>query len=304
MILIILLYAVFSAMTFINSALMAENPYPFFVGMLRALGSSIILLSYSWIFFRNETKNFTLSKRGWKLLLTYGILIHAFVMCGFSYSVQYADPVSICFIVASGPFLTAIIQYFTKEEFLTHKKMIGLVVGFLGLLPILMISQHTDAIGLKNPGLVWWGNLVAFLSMIVFCYGWIVLKQFLKEFSQPIQLINGIAMLFGGLVSAIFVIMAHGYDLFSLKFSSDFPMLMMAFLLSSLFTYMLYVYLLKRYSPTFISFAGFLEPAFGLLYAAVFMGYGITQEALIALAILFIGLYIFYLEELKTISTF
>ncbi|MFA5999164.1 MAG: DMT family transporter [Candidatus Babeliales bacterium] len=304
MFLIILLYAVFSAMTFINSSLIATNPYPFFVGMIRALGSSAILLSYSWVFFRKETMQFSLPKRGWKLLLTYGVLIHAFVMCGFSYAVQYADPVSICFIVASGPFLTAIIQYFRKEEYLTYKKIVGLLVGFLGLLPILMISEHAVAIGSKTQSLQWWGNLVAFLSMLVFSYGWIVLKQFLKEFSHPIQLINGIAMLVGGLVSAVFVMFVHGFSMFSLSFSHDFPTLMMAFLASSLLTYMLYVYLLTKYSPTFISFAGFLEPAFGLFYGAVFMGYAVTGNALFALLVLFAGLYIFYLEELKNTPTF
>jgi len=299
MFVIIVLYAVFSAMTFINSSLMATNPYPFFVGMLRALGSSVILLSYSWFFLRKQTMQFSLTKRGWLLLLTYGVLIHAFVMCGFSYSMQYADPVTVCFIVASGPFLTAIIQYFRGQEYLTYKKVIGLLVGFVGLIPILMLSQHGGS-DLLNPELKWWGNLISLLSMLVFSYGWIVLKQFLKEFSHPIQLINGIAMLVGGLISAVFVYFVHGLSVFSLKFSPDFPVLMTAFLASSLLTYMLYVYLLSRYSPTFISFAGFLEPAFGLFYGAAFMGYSVTGNALFALLILFSGLYIFYLEELKT----
>lgn len=298
MILIILLYAVFSAMTFINSSLMATNPYPFFVGMLRALGSSAILLGYSWFFFRKQTMEFSLSSRGWLLLLTYGVLIHGFVMCGFSYSMQYADPVTVCFIVASGPFLTAIIQYFRGQEYLTYKKVVGLLVGFVGLIPILMVSQHGPSSSL-DPELQWWGNLISLISMLVFSYGWVVLKQFLKEFSHPIQLINGIAMLVGGLVSAVLVAFAHGFSVISLTFSPEFPLLMSAFLASSLLTYMLYVYLLGRYSPTFIAFAGFLEPAFGLFYGASLMGYSVTGNALLALTILFSGLYIFYLEELK-----
>jgi drug/metabolite transporter (DMT)-like permease len=302
MILIILLYAVFSAMTFINSSLMATNPYPFFVGMLRALGSSFILLSYSWFFFRKQTMEFSLSYRGWLLLLTYGVLIHAFVMCGFSYSMQYADPVTVCFIVASGPFLTAIIQYFRGQEYLTYKKVIGLLVGFIGLVPILMVSQHGSSSSL-DPELQWWGNLISLISMLVFSYGWVVLKQFLKEFSHPIQLINGIAMLVGGLISAVFVASVHGFEVFSLTFSPEFPLLMSAFLASSLLTYMLYVYLLGRYSPTFVAFAGFLEPAFGLFYGAALMGYSVTGNALLALTILFSGLYIFYLEELKNTPT-
>lgn len=302
MVLIVLLYAVFSAMTFINSSLMASNPYPFFVGMLRAFGSSAILLGYCQLFYSGWLSKFSLPKRGWRMLLTYGVLIHGFVMCGFSYSMQYADPVTVCFIVASGPFLTAIIQYFRGEEALTSKKLIGLFIGVMGLLPILMSSSH-DCTALKDPSLEWWGNLISLLSMLMFSYGWIVLKQFLKEFSYPIEIINGISMLIGGFVSFLLVLLVHGFSLFSLSFSADFPILMSAFLASSLLTYMLYVYLLERYSPTFVSFAGFLEPAFGMFYGSIIMGCVVTNNSIIALLFLLSGLYAFYREELKTSHT-
>lgn len=302
MILIFVLYAVFSAMTFINSALMASNPYPFIVGMIRALGSSFLLLGYAWLFCRKALIGFRCSWADWKDLLTYGILIHAFVMCGFSYAVQYADPVSICFIVASAPFLTAFIQYLQGSERLNQQKLLGLLVGFCGLVPILYSSGELN----KQPrvdGLAWWGNLIAFLAMIVFCYGWIVLKKFLKRHTYPLQIINGIAMLIGGFVSTIIVLLVHGPSFISVPFSTDFPMLMTAFLASSLMTYMLYAHLLTVYSTTFISFAGFLEPALGLLYGVLFWGYPISVSAYVSLIVLFLGLLIFYKEELKELRS-
>lgn len=299
MILIFILYAVFSAMTFINSALMASNPYPLFVGMLRAIGSGVLLLTYSWFFRRQAVAHFKLSRSGWIDLLMYGVLIHAFVMCGFSYAAAFSDPVSICFIVACGPFLTALIQYMQGCEILTPKKILGLVVGVCGLLPILLTSgQHLQPSGVQN--LAWWGNLIAFASMVVFCYGWIILKRFLKNHSYPLQIVNGIAMFSGGVVSGMLVWLVQGKEVFSLPLSPDFHVLMLMFLASSLLTYMLYAHLLSVFSPTFISFAGFLEPAFGLMYGVVFWGYIPDLAAYLALAILFLGLYIFYIEELKT----
>lgn len=298
MILIFILYAVFSAMTFINSALMASNPYPLFVGMLRAIGSGVLLLTYCWFFRRQAVIHFKLSRSGWLDLLTYGVLIHAFVMCGFSYAAAYSDPISICFIVASGPFLTALIQYMQGREILTSKKILGLIVGSCGLLPILFTSgHHLQPSGAQN--LAWWGNLVTFVSMFVFCYGWIVLKRFLKTHSYPLQIVNGVAMLVGGMVSGVLVWIVQGKELFSLSFSPDFSVLMLAFLASSLLTYMLYAHLLGVFSPTFISFAGFLEPAFGMIYGVVFWGYVPGWSAGLALVVLFLGLYIFYIEELK-----
>ena len=117
MILVIILYAIFAAMTFINTSLMSSDPYPVLVGMLRAFGSGIIILSFVGIFSKQKIRDLKLSRRQWYLLMAYGILIHALGMCGFSYGAMYASPITICFLYASAPFLTAILLYFITVLF-------------------------------------------------------------------------------------------------------------------------------------------------------------------------------------------
>lgn len=297
MILIILLYAIFSAMTFINSALMDSNPYPLMVGMIRALGSGIIILGYMLIFRRAALLSIRLSRQQWRWLIAYAVLIHAVAMCAFSFSVLYANPVTVCFMFAMAPFITALIQYLHGQERLTPQKFCGLVVGVIGLVPILIQSSYVGhASPLKSAAL---GNWITFGAMILFCYGWVLFKKLLQSCHYSIQMLNGIAMMIGGLLSVVMVLAVHGVSLGSLSYSSDFGWLMAAFLASSLITYSLYAYLLQHFSPTFISFAGFLEPAFGMIYGFFLVGYQISGIDLASFFVLFLGLYIFYLDELN-----
>ena len=91
----------------------------------------------------------------------------------------------------------------------------------------------------------------------------------------------------------------HGHTIPDMHFTDDFWWLLLLFAILTAVSYNLYSSLLRRYSATFISFASFLEPAFGLLYASIFLGQAISRSALVALVTLGFGLYLFYQEELR-----
>jgi drug/metabolite transporter (DMT)-like permease len=297
MILILVLYAIFAAMTFINASLMSSDPHPIIVGMFRALGSGAIILGYFVLFDYKKLSILRLTSYQWYLLTLYGVLIHAFAMCGFSYGALFTSPISICFLYASAPFLTAIILYLDEKQALSWTKIIGLVIGLAGLIPILLKKSSAEHF-VSLPEYAWLGNGIVFLSMIFFCLGWIFFKKLTSISGHNIQLLNGLAMIIGGIVSAIFVLLQYNIGAFLPVFSYDFIYLLLLFVLSSLITYSLYAYLLQHFSPTFISFAGFLEPAFAMLYGGLFFGYNIQIIDLIGFITLFVGLYIFYRQEL------
>ena len=73
-------------------------------------------------------------------------------------------------------------------------------------------------------------------------------------------------------------------------------------IVSNFICYNLYGYLLKRYSATFISFAGFVTPLFTALFGWYYLGETITASFYISAAIVFVGLFMFYQEELKEIG--
>ncbi len=297
MILVIILYAVFAAMTFINTSLMSSDPYPILVAMLRGFGSGLIILSFVKLLSKQKITNLKLSSRQWYLLVVYGILIHALAMCGFSYGAMYASPITICFLYASAPFLTAILLYLQSGTVLSHAKILGLLIGLIGLIPILW-KNTTAEFGVAVTNDQWFGNIIVLVSMIFFCWGWILFKKLIESCSYSVQMMNGVAMIIGGILSLILVMMVYGNQVMQITFSENFIYLMPLFLLFSLLTYTLYAYLLQHYSPTFISFAGFLEPAFALLYGVLWFSYSIRIVDIVSFLILFLGLYIFYRQEL------
>ncbi|MBP9765415.1 DMT family transporter [Candidatus Babeliales bacterium] len=296
MLLVVLLYLIFAGMTFINSFLMEIFPYPIIIGMFRALGSGALIVAYFVFFKRSALARFTLNKKEWHLLFAYAVLIHAVGMCAFSYAMLYGTPVMVCFIYATAPFLTGIISYFLGYETLSHQKIIGLCMGFAGLMPVLMqsIDQHTVAV--DHGGL---GFAITFGAMICFCYGWILFKKLLYSTSQSIQLLNGIAMLIGGILSAGAALIMYGCTGQVGVYSSQVAAWIFIFMIASLLSYCLYAYLISVFSPIFISFAGFLEPAFGMLYGVFLQGYVVTGTSLAGLLVLFLGLYVFYQQELS-----
>ena len=255
MILVVFLYAVFSAMTFINSSLMLTNPYPLLVGMFRALGSGSIIVLYMALFAKQKIRELHLSLSEWFWLISYGVLIHSLGMCGFSYGVMFANPVTVCFLYASAPFLTAMLLYLYNGTALNKTKILGLCIGLIGLMPILLKSTNThQEVAVMDKA--WLGNGIVLISMIFFCLGWILFNRLIHSSSYPVQLLNGLAMIIGGVVSTLFVVMVYGMKVFELPISSNFTDLLTLFIISSLLTYSLYAYLLQTFSPTFISFAG------------------------------------------------
>ena len=59
----------------------------------------------------------------------------------------------------------------------------------------------------------------------------------------------------------------------------------------------LYSYLLKFYTVTFMSFAGFLCPLFGAIIGYLMLGETVTLTMIIGFVAVTAGLYLFYLEE-------
>jgi drug/metabolite transporter (DMT)-like permease len=70
-------------------------------------------------------------------------------------------------------------------------------------------------------------------------------------------------------------------------------------IVSNLLCHNLYGHLLRHYTATLLSFAGFLTPIFAALYEWMLRGTIITWHFYASCIIVFIGLYLFYQDELR-----
>jgi len=70
-------------------------------------------------------------------------------------------------------------------------------------------------------------------------------------------------------------------------------------LVANIIFYNFYGFLLKKYTPTFLSLVGLLGPAFTAFLGWIFLGEKAGWEFFVSLAMVMVGAIIFYLDELK-----
>lgn len=299
MLAIIFLYLCFTGTMFIENLIMQGNPYPLFVAGARILGGGLILLALH--IFKNKNIAFDQLKELQNLsYIKYVLFLYVLFVSGSAWSMQYMDPVKACFIFVLSPFMTALMLYFWYKEKLTLKKIVGLFIGFFAVLPIILQSQSGGASQASSDLSLLAYGIYAF-AVTSFAYGWIVYnKQVEKQINLPSGLATTLALVIGGSITLFIFCLTSSVSLFTMQVTDSFYWQLLCFAVLTAIGYHLYSFLLQRYTPTFISFASFLQPAFGLIIGALFFKQGISTVSIIALAALALGLFLFSQEELAS----
>lgn len=292
---VILLYALFaSVFTIAKTGL--EIAQPFFLVGTRMMLAGVILLAYQ-IIVHKQTFNF--DKKTWWRIFQLGFLnIYLTNVLEF-WGLKYLTSFKTCFIYSLSPFFSALFCYLLFSEKLTVKKWLGLLIGFIGFLPILM-SQTSSEQETGQFLIFSWAEIAVMIAAICSVYGWIVLMQLVKDSQLSPLTANGSSMLIGGAFALAQSIAVETWDPIPVSNLSIYlECTFLLIIVSNLVCYNLYGTLLKRYSATFISFAGFTTPLFTALYGWFFLGEVVTWPFYISFFIVLFGLTIFDQSELK-----
>lgn len=297
MYLVVLLYALFaSVFTIAKTGLEFSQPL-FFVGS-RMLIAGILMLGYL-LLFKKEELTFRRADFGrfFRLALFNIYLTNVFEFWG----LQYLTSFKTCFIYSLSPFFSALLSYWMFKEKMSKKKWIGLLIGFIGFTPILL--NETTSEELSGQLFFLSGAEIAVVLAAAFAvYGWVLLKQLVKDNGYSPFMANGLSMTLGGVMALVHSYFVEAWE--PVPVTEFLPFLECALLLvaiSSFICYNLYGYLLKRYSVTFVSFAGFITPFFTALFGWFYLGEVVTWPFWLSAVIVFIGLYTFNQEELADV---
>ena len=288
MYLVILLYALFAS-TFALQKEVLNFSAPFFSVGFRMSLAGILLLSYA--IFTNQTTKIKLTHIKHLILLT---LLNIYI-----WGIKYMGSAKTCLIYSISPFIAALIAFMVLKETLSPKKWLGLAIGFIGILPILFL--HTQDEFRSGKILIFsFAEIAMLFGVLCNVYGWIVLKKVLKDHNYSPVFANGISMLFGG-------ILALGHSFFTGEHWAPIPVnnlgsflinTIIICIISNIICYNLYGALLKRFSATFLSFAGLVTPMFASLFAFIFFREIISWHFFTAMLLFAIGLKVFHQEEL------
>ncbi len=114
-------------------------------------------------------------------------------------------------------------------------------------------------------------------------------------------MVNGICMTAGGFLALVTSFFTEEF----MPVTNILPfvgLLAAVILISNLVCHNLYGYLLRKYTATFLSFAGFMGPLFAAFYGWLLMNEAITWHFYISSVIVFFGLFLFYQDELHHIQ--
>lgn len=293
MYLIIVLYLLCAAMfTISKSALDYADPI-FFVAV-RMILAGLVLFSYliidaKFISKKNIFYNFS---KDWSLLAQI-IIFHIYIafICDLC-ALKDISGTESSFLYDLSPFITALGSYIWFNEKMTLKKWIGLLIGFSALAP--GILQKTDFLLALKP------RLITLLAVISSAYGWIVLRELVKDRQYSPIFVNAFGMFFGGLGALITSYFFESWHPTPVTQWCPFIQLtLLIILVANILFYNLYGYLLNFYTATFLSFAGFMCPLFTAILEWFFLGTAIQPTIIFSFCMVIIGLYIFYQDELR-----
>ena len=292
MFLVFVLYALFASV-FVIAKFGLEYTAPFFLVGSRMFLAGIFILTYAF-FKKGEKFNI---KNDWVSFLKLAIfniyLTNVFEFWGLKYLTSFKT----CFIYSLSPFLSALVSYFVLTETLSLKKWIGLIVGIIGFTPILLAQGQSELQG-GQFFVFSFAELSVMMATLCSVYGWIQLRVVVSKGYSPL-IANGFSMLTGGFFALVHSYLTENWN--PVPVSSWMPFLeasMALIVISNCICYNLYGTLLKKFSATFMSFAGFTTPIFTALFGYVFLGEEISMPFIFSAAIVFSGLTLFYQEEL------
>lgn len=297
MILVVLMYAILAS-TFIFAKQVVATANPYFIIGVRMILAGSILLGYYWFFKPNLLK---IKRSDWGTFFSATLFHIYFAFLLEFWALQHVSALKTTVIYTSTPFIAAIMAYFLLKERLTKQKVLGIVIGLGGLLPIILTQAVSEGESYREFLSISVPEGVLFLAVISATYAWFVVSKLMSR-GYSFGVINGVAMLVGGILATITNLLINGFTN-PIYDGWGFVIWLAALIITAnLAFYNLYGYLLQTYSITFLTFSGFLSPCFGTLYDWLFMSGELYWQYLLALVLITLGLFIFYKDELKKVT--
>ena len=299
MLLVILMHAALAVIFPIGRVVAAHAGPVFFTGIRMIIAGAILLgIGYPYAplvgsFKKMKQKEFLLLG----VLALFGMYL---TNVPEFWALQYVPAAKASLLYMLSPFYAAIISYFWFHEKLTARKILGMAIGLAGF--ILLVSKDAPAeTGGDGLGIFSWGELALVVAAISTSLGWVALRQLIRVYDHSSLVSNGLTMIVAGVV-ALLTSPFLGEVWAPVPVRSVVPFgisLVLAILFSNIIGYGLYGILLKKYSVTLLSFAGFTEVVFSAFYAWLFLGELLTWHFFASVLCIFCGLTIFYLDEMR-----
>lgn len=266
----------------------------FLIGVRMVVAAPLMMLVHRF----QKNNSLVIARADWGKFLMVSLFHIFFPFVGEFWALQYMSSAKTAITYSLTPFIAAILSYFLLRKKISSKQTLGLVIGLLGLLPLLLSG---DEVSLAS-GEFWhisMPEIILLGAVTSASYGWFIVADLMKR-GYGISFINGIAMLIGGLLSLLVWYVSAG-NMSPIKGSLELFVFWTALLIlvANVISYNFYGWLLRHMSINLMSAIGFLCPIFASLYGMVLLHEQLGLLHLVALLLVGVGIWLFYREEVR-----
>lgn len=207
----------------------------------------------------------------------------------FSFGVRLTAASIAQMIHSSVPILTVGFSLLLIREKITKKKLLGIIIGFIGTAIIIILPLINNGAQFKNN---LFGNMMVFLGAIFFSiYG--VLSKKLQVKYSPVQLTIAFCLT-TVVITFPLALMEHGGTFNELLKLSNFAMFAVIYtsVFGAFIFYLLYHYAIKHGSALIASVSLYIIPVIAFGWAALLLGERLTIGFMIGAALAFTGAFI------------
>ena len=175
-----------------------------------------------------------------------------------------------------------------KQEKLTTKKLIGSLIGFIGVV-IINLKGLTFDLNI--------GDMCVFMSTFAYAVSSVLLKRYSTE--EDTVMMSGYQFLFGGIIMTLIGLLMGGK---LTVFTSQGIVLLVYLAFISAMAYSLWAILLTYNPISKVAVMGFLNPVFGVILSAIILNEGdiINLRSIVALILVCVGICVVYMKERQT----
>jgi drug/metabolite transporter (DMT)-like permease len=287
------MYALFG-MSFPISKILLQYTTPILFTAIRMVIAGLLLLLYQLSYTKHKFRFQKAHAWMYVQVIFFGVYV-TYILRFWGLAQLSAGKTAFLFNMA--PFFTAFYAYFMEKERLSRMQWVGLMIGFIGVVPMIILTSTTE----KSFGeffIFSWAEIAVLAAVATHSYSWMIMRRLIRKEHYPPTLINGICMTIGG-SSALFTSLLVEEPKPIVDIGYFISWLLVVILVSNIISHNLYGYLLKFYSPTFLSFTGFLGPLFAALYGWFFLHEKISWHFGVSMTLVLLGLFFFYRHELS-----
>ena len=275
--------------TIAKEILSGEFMQPMVLVFFRILTALILFLFVHNVFIKEKVERKDLFILALSAL--FGVVLNqSFFITG----LKYTSPINASVLMITTPILVLLLSSLFREEKLSSRKIIGVLLGAAGTLILIFAKENISFSGNLK------GDLLVFFNAVSYALYLVIIKPLMKKYN-PLTIVKWIFIF--GFFPVFFVALPELDDINWISFT---PMIWIAFVyvlvFVTFFSYLLNATALKRVSPSVVGIYIYLQPFIASIVALSLGRDELTTVKVTAGIIIIFGVYLVSFSKKKALK--